>query len=271
MQLFRPLQPPIIQHDPVEMNYQYKEYLPSKPLQSYVACYWTVQFKAENSNKLHRILPDGCVDIIFDLKTPSINKSAFISELMTKYQVLDLSQNCSLFGIRFFLNTAAHFFRYPISEFKGQEVFLDDVWGNEAKFWVEDILSSTKMSEIIEKVEAKLMKFLSLNGLKTDSLLRTGLQYMVDHQGLMSIHSLSEILNYSERHISRTFKKEVGVSPKELMDIIRFQFLLKELYSSPQPHFTDVALRYGYYDQSHFIKSFKQMYGMAPSYIFITN
>jgi AraC-like DNA-binding protein len=268
MRLFRPLQPPILQHGLLDSNYRYREYLPSKSLEPYIACYWTVEFNASHTDKLHRIIPDGCVDIIFDLKASSLSKGAFATGLMTQFEVITLSQNCSLFGIRFFIDSAHLFFTYPVSEFIGNHVFLEDIWGNDSAYLVEDILSSTRISEIIEKVESRLLKFLLLNETKTDDLLETSMQYMFFHKGMISIRTLSEELSYSERHLRRRFQKELGVSPKELLSIIRFQSLLQELYLKPQFHFSDVSLKYGYYDQPHFIKSFKYLYGISPSKIF---
>ncbi|MFJ7725275.1 DUF6597 domain-containing transcriptional factor [Neobacillus sp. NPDC097160] len=87
MRLFRPLQPPILQPEPFHSNYRYQEFLPSKILQPFIACYWTVEFHTSDTNKLHRIVPDGCVDIIFDLKALSSSKGAFVTELMTEYEV----------------------------------------------------------------------------------------------------------------------------------------------------------------------------------------
>ncbi|MBM7585445.1 AraC-like DNA-binding protein [Bacillus pakistanensis] len=268
MRLFHPLQPPTLQHGLVNSNYRYREYFPSKSLESYIACYWTVEFNASHIDQLHRIIPDGCVDIIFDLKSPSLSKGAFATGLMTQFEVMNLSQNCSLFGIRFFIDTAHLFFTYPVSEFIGNQVFLEDIWGNDSAYLVEDILSSSRTSEIIEKIESTLLKFLLLNEAKKDDLLETSMQYMFFHKGMVSIRSLSEELSFSERHIRRRFQKEFGVSPKELVNIIRFQNLLQELYLKPQLHLSELSLKYGYYDQPHFIKSFKHLYGLSPSKLF---
>lgn len=268
---FRPLQPPILQPETLNTNYRYQEYEPSECLTPYIACYWTVEFKASNINKLHHIIPDGCVDIIFDLNSLSTIQGAFVTELMTRFEVINLFHDCSLFGIRFYLTTASHFFQYPIAEFSGHQVFLEHIWGHEAVFLQEDISSARSMSEIIAKLEAKLITFLPFKEQKSDPLLQTSIHYMLAHQGIISIKSLSEKLSYSERHIRRTFQKEVGINPKELLNIIRFQFLLKKLNASPQAVFTDVALKSGFYDQPHFIKDFKRFYGNTPSDIFRLN
>lgn len=86
----------------------------------------------------------------------------------------------------------------------------------------------------------------------------------------MTIGSLAEKVNYSERNLRRIFQSELGVSPKELIRIIQFQSLLQELFRGTEATFTDVALKYGYYDQSHVIKNFKAYYGVSPRHIFST-
>ncbi|WP_280520891.1 helix-turn-helix domain-containing protein [Xylanibacillus composti] len=61
--------------------------------------------------------------------------------------------------------------------------------------------------------------------------------------------------------------QECGVRPKELLDIVRFQGALRELYQQASPSFADIAIQYGYYDQSHLIQHFKRYYGMSPGQI----
>ncbi|MFD1173329.1 helix-turn-helix domain-containing protein [Oceanobacillus picturae] len=69
----------------------------------------------------------------------------------------------------------------------------------------------------------------------------------------------------------RTFHKELGVSPKEISVIIRYQSLLQELYNSKQYRFTNIVTKYGYSDQSHFINQFKRYYGISPNKVFKIN
>jgi len=271
MRRYLPFQAPTLERDVPDSNYRYQEYLPSRGLESYVACYWTVDCKASDSNKLHRVLPDACTDIIFDLRASSFSKGAFVVGLMTDFAVMNLSQTESLFGIRFFSDAVRPFYKYAVSEFIGNHVFLEDIWGKDAAFITEEIISANGVSEIIEIVELSLIRLLLLNESPTDCLLQTGMRYMYDIQGRVSIRSLAEKLSYSERTIRRTFQKELGLSPKELVGIIRFQSLLHELYHTTQSSYTDIAMKYGYYDQPHFIKDFKRYYGRSPNQVFKTN
>ncbi|MEH6942689.1 helix-turn-helix transcriptional regulator [Bacillus sp. JJ722] len=265
MNFFRPIQPPILEADPLDSTYRYREYLPSESLASYVACYWTVDYCGLNTNKLHRIVPDGCVDIIVDLHASSPTKGAFIAGLMTQYKVLNLSEKCSSFGIRFYLDTVDYFLNHSVSEFIGNQVFLEDIWGVDGDYFVKEIISATDITEMIVKVESKLLNVLQKNTLKRNCLIQASMHYMFDSKGIISIRSLSEKLCYSERHIRRSFQSELGVSPKEIINIIRFQNILHELKIDSRPCFTEIAMKYGYYDQSHFCKNFKGLYGVSPS------
>ncbi|MDQ8733927.1 helix-turn-helix transcriptional regulator [Paenibacillus sp. LHD-38] len=268
MQVYLTLQPPTLQSELLDSNYQYREFLPSKGLEPYVACYWTVDSYASDNNKLHRIIPDGCVDIIFDLRALSLSKGAIVAGLMTTFETINLTTNYSLFGIRFFSDKVRQFLRYPVSELTGYNVFLEDIWGREAELIVDEVQSANGVSEMMERVELKLLKVLLNNETQSDQLLQSSMHYMIASQGMISIRNLAEKLSYSERNVRRTFQKELGVSPKELLGIIRFQCLLQELNKGTLSHFTDIAVKYGYYDQPHFIHNFKRFYGLTPNQVF---
>lgn len=268
MRSYLPVQPPLLQNEPWDSEYRYREYVPGKWLEPYVACYWTVDFHCFDSGKLHRIIPDGCVDIIFDLRAPSFSKGAIVTGLMTTFETMNLTQNYSLFGIRFFADKARRLFQYPVSEMIGYRVFLEDIWGKEAEYVAEEVQSANEVSEIIERVEAILLRRLHRGESESEQLLQSGMQIMYVGQGNLSIRALADKLSYSERHVRRMFQRELGISPKELLGIIQFQSLLQELNKNSAASFADIAVKYGYYDQPHLIRNFKRYYGLAPNQVF---
>lgn len=261
---YRPIQPPKLQQNLQRPGYSYREYAPCKNLVPHVACYWTLDFHADGRNQLHRIIPDGCVDIIINRQSPFCWKAAFVEGLMAQFEILNLSQTQSLFGIRFYSESAQSFLKSPVSAFVGQHAFLEDIWGTEGLFMVEEILTADAVPEIIEIVERNLSQVLSFNHTPSNSLLLTSMQYMYACKGIISTSDLAEKLSFSERHLRRIFERELGLSPKEMLSIVRFQSMLQELYSGAYSSFTDIAMKYGYYDQSHFIKNFKRYYGILP-------
>ncbi|MEM9681478.1 MAG: helix-turn-helix domain-containing protein [Bacteroidota bacterium] len=69
--------------------------------------------------------------------------------------------------------------------------------------------------------------------------------------------------NVSQRQFQRTFKQLTGYTPKQFQRIARLQPILDKAYPS---NLTQLALEFGYYDQSHFINDFKKITGgITPS------
>lgn len=268
MQRYSPLQPQALKKELLNSNFHYREYMPSTAFLPYIACYWMIDYHAFGSDYLHRVIPDGCVDIIFDINHSFSSKGAFVEGLMTSFETINLTSDCSMFGIRFYSHQIHCLIRYPVSEFTGRHVLLEDVWGREADVIADEVRSAHGIPDIIEKVESRLRKILLNNEYESNSLLQPSMRFIYESQGMISIRELAEKLCYSERNVRRVFRNELGISPKELLDIIRFQSLIRELNRSKPTDLTELALKYGYYDQSHFNHSFKHFFGMTPYQVF---
>src|SRR3546814_18393750 len=81
---------------------------------------------------------------------------------------------------------------------------------------------------------------------------------------MVSIVSLAAELRINKKYIERHFNEQMGLSPKEYAEIIRFNYLntlmLREtIYASELAYVGD------FYDHSHLIKPFKRMTGFTPN------
>ncbi|MDQ6423460.1 helix-turn-helix transcriptional regulator [Paenibacillus sp. LHD-117] len=262
---YRPIQSPKLQQELQHDGYRYREYAPSARLAGHVACYWTVDIQAGHGEQPHRILPDGCVDIIIDRRSPASRNAGFVAGLMTQYELLSFSETQSSFGIRFFSESAQSVLQVPLSSFIGHHVFLEEIWGAEGLLMAEEILSADTVSEIITIADRNLLRILAAYDEASETLSMLGMKYIYAYKGSITTADLAWKLSYSERHLRRVFERELGVSPKEMLGIVRFQSMLQELYNGTFSSLADLATKYGYYDQSHFIKSFKRYYGLLPT------
>ncbi|MFP3514485.1 AraC family transcriptional regulator, partial [Peribacillus sp. SIMBA_075] len=75
----------------------------------------------------------------------------------------------------------------------------------------------------IALIEESLLQLFSMRPIRAGGLLETSMQYIYECRGSMTVGSLAEKVNYSERNLRRIFQNELGVSPKELIRIIQFQ------------------------------------------------
>lgn len=69
----------------------------------------------------------------------------------------------------------------------------------------------------------------------------------------------------SARHASDRFKRATGVSPKVLARIHRLNALLAVIDPADPIPWTDLAHRFGFFDQAHFNREFKRFSGLSPS------
>nr|WP_246496183.1 helix-turn-helix domain-containing protein [Chitinophaga varians] len=69
----------------------------------------------------------------------------------------------------------------------------------------------------------------------------------------------------SPRHLRRLFDFYIGESPKTFSKIVRFQQLLHSTPTADSLRAIKLFYDAGYYDQAHFIKEFKTLYGLPPT------
>jgi AraC-like DNA-binding protein len=77
------------------------------------------------------------------------------------------------------------------------------------------------------------------------------------------IGDLAAELGWSRRHLTTTVRRELGLAPKPLERLLRFERAVERLRAGDE--LADVALDSGYYDQAHFNRDFKAFAGVTPT------
>jgi len=83
------------------------------------------------------------------------------------------------------------------------------------------------------------------------------------------VSQLSEQAGLSLFYFIRSFKKELGLTPKEYVIQQRINKATELIQNQSQLPLNHIALACGFYDQSHMNKYFKQYKGLTPSNYFI--
>src|SRR5438046_2782931 len=81
----------------------------------------------------------------------------------------------------------------------------------------------------------------------------------------ISLRELAECANLSESHLQYLFKLETKVSPAKYLKRIRMVKASELLRSGEPLTINDVRTRVGFKEKSHFARSFKEWFGLAPS------
>jgi AraC-like DNA-binding protein len=82
--------------------------------------------------------------------------------------------------------------------------------------------------------------------------------------GRVPIATLAEELRWSPKRLIARFREQVGLPPKQVARLLRFQRLTNLLATTETPDWGALARQCGYYDQSHLIHEFQRFAGDTP-------
>ena len=251
---------------PFSNNSSYKEILPDETLRPFIRCFWAEDYSKKNDEHkfCNLIIPDVCMDIItaFDKKN-EICFSAFCTVDKKSYYLSDdiVNSNNVLFGIRFYAWTANFFASKKMNGINcrtlNTEEYYPDVYS--------ELILSFKNAKSFEEM-VKLSNSYFLNRLQTariDFELMRVCSDMVRSRGIFNMKEAACSVQKSERQLERLFKESIGVSPKTLASLIRYQSLWNDILNNPESNVQNLVDKYSYFDQSHMLNDFKKRHGMS--------
>ena len=100
-----------------------------------------------------------------------------------------------------------------------------------------------------------------------DTLIEESLRIIHTHAGALTVKTLLEHLNISERQFERRFSQTVGVTPQAYIRVKRFNEAVRLIKSRRYQRLTDVAYALNYHDQSHLIHDIQAFSGMTPKMV----
>ena len=145
---------------------------------------------------------------------------------------------------------------------------LTDLLGSPAKILKVELADKTAPVEIMAVVERFFLKRMarvkkSVDNIRLANVL--GRIHLCSHQSSL-IKNICHNEGYSMSRLERHMKRIVGVTPKQYQRIIRFNTALQYISRNPSHcNWSQVADRFGYFDQTHFIKEFRFFYGKTPA------
>ncbi len=243
---------------------RFGRYRPGPHLSPFVRTYWTLEAAGKGGvcGQL-RVVPDGCIDILFVRHSPTEEFRAFVVGTMTRPIFEDLTAHAEYLGVRFAPGGFGHFFRTPARELTDRLVPWESLSASSAL--VERVANAPDVPMRLCVLEAVLQQ--QLLSEEPAPILAAVLRAICAARGVASVTRLAHLAGWSPRHLRRVFHEWVGVGPKVFCEIVRFKNARRALSRQPRPDLLQVALEAGYYDQAHFIHDFDRFYGSSPSTI----
>lgn len=253
-------------------SFQHK-YLPScKGLQKYISQYWHVHDADKLFNKAIIFAYPGITpEIIIPLKgyfeieyagsTYKLQTPLLFSHLENRIQ-LDTTNLESFIIISFksrslsslipFIHvTASELIKNPICSL-GQAFNCDS-------YALMELLQNKDGDEILHILDS----FFSTHLIKDHDGFILELMEQTDYHS--DLKEIMRTTNYSYSTIERYYKKETGLTPKKYLSLFRYKKAVQEIYESLNGDWMHYVEKYGYYDQSHFIKEIKKYTHFTPS------
>ena len=158
---------------------------------------------------------------------------------------------------------AAPFFPFPMEEIADSVVDADLVWGTDFGRLRETLLDTSDVAGRFQIVERFLLdEFRGL--LDFNPCVAFAINEMTRRPDALSIARMNDTIGYSKKHFAEMFRRQVGVTPKSYLRIMRFQKAVRTIDASGDINWGQIALECGFYDQSHFIHDFKHFSGFTP-------
>lgn len=244
----------------------YKEYKPNILLAPYVETYWVYDAN-QNCHQTVRVLPDGCVDILFNCTEDYDSNMApfvpYIIGAMTSFSDRKYDKKVRIIGVRFHPCAIAAFTKVPICEFTNDKVDTRLFHSLFSDFISEQLLECGNETAQIHYIENYLLsKFGDLYDI--DKQIVGTVKYIQATKGFMPINDLLNNICLCQRQFERKFKNLTGITPKMFSAITRYAETKNFLKSNPNKSLFSTALECGYYDHSHLIRDFKRFGGTLP-------
>lgn len=273
---------------------RYQQLPPPPSLLPWVECLWSLELVAHSSDTpptvevgpsasssepkaesrpqpaSERITPDGCAELVFHFGDPVLRPDfgggaepdVFVVGTASRWIELQPLGRTQAIGVRFRPGGLTAFIDAPLVELTDATVEAEAVLGRTGRA-IRSHLASLDPSLRLTTLAGRLERHLgprrklhpAVSGIVTTLITTNGgfpLDRAIRRTGL------------SSRQVQRLFRTQVGLGPKRLARIIRFQSLLARLHAEAQPRWADLAIDYGYFDQAHMTHEFQALAGIPP-------
>ncbi len=166
----------------------------------------------------------------------------------------------SMFAIRFY---AWSVYAFSEDSLKGS---LNEYCGIDSRFQRLDrilrpqLLDNSLMEERIRIAEKFFLRQMLCP--RQNDIINQAAREIVSCKGTLSVSGLAEECFVSSRQLERLFHEYIGITPKKFCNLVRYQCLWNEILRNPGFRILDAVERYGYTDQSHLMREFKQYHTM---------
>lgn len=224
---------------------------------------------------LERVIPTGHLFLLFALdgKTrhtydpethqPSAEfHTAWLSGMHREHLTISAHENSEMFVIQFKCFGSHPFLHVSCDQFNDQVVLGDSILNGDLFTLHSQLLTGTTSADKFMVAEQWLLQRFSAE--QTPPVELVSFIEALQAEPFVKISSLIEEYPTSHKHLLSQCKQFIGLTPKALQRILRFNTILAKIQQKQSINWAEVAYECGYSDQPHFIREFQKFSGMKP-------
>jgi AraC-like DNA-binding protein len=242
---------------------------PPPALAASVKAIWRARGTRQEFDAPEPIVPDGCVEIVFNLGDRFIDGSTgetqprdLLAGQMTRPVIALPTGDVDLIGVRFRTGRAGAALRVPMWELQDRLLAASEVTPGLDR--IANDLKSVSPPQQLDHLGRALAEH--LHDIPADSLssVDEALAMIDRSRGSMAIETIAKRIGITRRHLERQFREHVGLGAKHVARIARIHSALDLLRKQPAMSGAEIAAACGYSDQAHLIRECQQLAGQTP-------
>jgi AraC-like DNA-binding protein len=240
---------------------------PPPQLADSVKAIWCARGTKQEFEAPEPIVPDGCVEIIFNLgdrfidaETGQLQPRDLLAGQMTRPVVALPTGDVDLIGVRFKTGRAGAALRISMHELQDQLIAASNVVAGIDR--IVDDLREMMAADRLDRLSVELA--VRLAGADAAADVDHALAMIDEARGCIAIEAIAARIGVSRRHLERLFRDHVGLGAKHLARITRVHAALELLQSQPHLSGAEIAAACGYSDQAHLIRECQELAGQTP-------
>jgi AraC-like DNA-binding protein len=250
---------------------QYRTYRPGPPLADLVEYLWALHDAPAHSTE--RIVPSGTLELVVNLNEDSLRiydpaiqgwqrySGAVVSGAYRRFFVIDARDHASVVGVHFRPGGAWAFLGVSPGELADRHVDLAMLWGRSAPELRERLCAAATSAERFALFE-RVLRSRMLDCRPGHPAVPFALDQLARPR--VTVGEVAAGLQLSRRRFIEVFTTEVGMTPKRLSRVLRFQRATRLARRIDNPDWARLARACGYFDQSHLINDIGEFTGTSP-------
>jgi AraC-like DNA-binding protein len=159
---------------------------------------------------------------------------------------------------------AYRFFGLPMRELSSCMVTLDDLADGEINLLRRRLEDLSDWGARLDLAEGFVLDRLR-RGPAISPAVASAYRELAFCNGNVRIAMIAKRLEWSRKHLSQRFQDEIGLPPKAVARMLRFNRLLDLARHEETPDWAGIAAECGYADQAHLTREFAEFAGTSPA------